>query len=96
MAMTDKKVLFSVEQIARALNANCPGAIVQQQPEQLIWAAQVGHLLWMCQTIPLFLQEGRREKAMRWLGFLQGVCWVERIRTIEELKRDNMPEDSDL
>jgi hypothetical protein len=38
-----------------------------------------------------FVEEGRRDKAMRWLGFIQGVLWVQRIYTIDELKLHNAP-----
>lgn len=37
----------------------------------------------------------RREKAMRWLGFIQGALWVTGRRTLEELKRDSMPAGAD-
>jgi len=33
----------------------------------------------------------RREKAMRWLGFVQGTLWGWGIATIEELKKMNAP-----
>jgi hypothetical protein len=29
------------------------------------------------------------DKIMRWLGFLQGVLWMNRVYTIDELKSDN-------
>lgn len=32
------------------------------------------------------------EDRLRWLGFIQGALWVMRIRTIENMKRDNMPD----
>lgn len=37
-----------------------------------------------------FLVEGRREKVMRWLGFMQGVLWSHGVG-LETLKRMNMP-----
>jgi hypothetical protein len=33
------------------------------------------------------------EKAMRWLGFVQGALWAGGSATIEELKRMNMPDE---
>lgn len=49
------------------------------------------HLLWMCDQFRDFLREGRREKAMRWLGFIQGAFWVLGLRSVEEMKNDNKP-----
>lgn len=34
----------------------------------------------------------KREKAMRWLGFVQGALWAQNQATIDELKRMNMPD----
>lgn len=31
-------------------------------------------------------EDGSEKKAMRWLGFAQGVAWSKRIFTLEELK----------
>jgi hypothetical protein len=50
-----------------------------------------GHLVWMCEEVPKFLDEGRIEKAMRWLGFIQGVIVAKKLITIEEAKRLNDP-----
>lgn len=47
------------------------------------------HLVLMISKIRKFLVEGRREKAMRWLGFIQRVLWAEDIYTIDELKEHN-------
>jgi len=46
------------------------------------------HLLWMCRAVDTSFSEG---KAKRWLGFIQGAFWILRLRTIEEMKRDNRP-----
>ena len=53
------------------------------------------HLVFMLETIPAFLRDGRREKAMRWLGFVQGAIWVRGYVSIEDLKRANAPEGSE-
>jgi hypothetical protein len=36
-----------------------------------------------------FVSEDKIEKAMRWLGFVQGVLWVCGVYTLEQLKADN-------
>jgi len=49
------------------------------------------HALWMIDNIPEFLDAKRIEKAMRWLGFVQGIFYTEGIYTIEEMKHHNKP-----
>lgn len=53
--------------------------------------ARFGHMLWMCEQIPAFVVGGRIEKAMRWLGFLQGAFWALGHFSVDELKADNKP-----
>ncbi len=53
--------------------------------------AALGHVLWMCVEAQKFVNEGRMEKAMRWLGFIQGALWARSYSSIEDLKVDNMP-----
>ncbi len=36
-----------------------------------------------------FLEEGRTEKAMRWLGFIQGALWVKSDFDISSLRSHN-------
>jgi len=49
----------------------------------------VPHLLYMCEEIPKFIDEGKIEKSMRWLGFLQGVFCEHGYYTIDQLKEHN-------
>jgi hypothetical protein len=51
------------------------------------------HLLYMCEAAEAFYREGRREKAMRWLGFVQGYFWARFWLTIGELRKINNPRD---
>lgn len=44
------------------------------------------HVLWMCAEVRTFLKEGRREKADRWLGFVQGVLWSLGHYTIDDMR----------
>lgn len=53
--------------------------------------AQLEHCYWMIVNIALFLSEEKKEKAMRWLGFIQGVLWTNGIYKIHELKDHNKP-----
>jgi len=54
--------------------------------------ARLKHLLFMTEEIPRLLDAGRVEKAMRWLGFLQGACWAAGIETLHDAKLRNAPE----
>lgn len=64
---------------------------------------QLCHARWMCQEIRDFLprhkvdepppdpkeMQAAMEKAMRWLGFIQGVLWSTGTRSIDEMREDN-------
>lgn len=53
---------------------------------------KLNHLLWLCQAGRELVDEGRSEKAFRWLGFVQGALWASGIvEQIGALKRMNMP-----
>lgn len=52
----------------------------------------LGHCKEMIPKMDVFIDEGRREKFFRWLGFLQGVLWMEGMYTLEELKDHNRPD----
>jgi hypothetical protein len=56
--------------------------------------AMLRHALWMCGEGKLLALQGRTEKAMRWLGFVQGVMWATLHVSIDEMKHINMPEES--
>ena len=51
------------------------------------------HLLFMCGKGKEFVRAGRTEKAMRWLGFLQGAIWAFGLASIDEMKHWNMPKE---
>lgn len=51
--------------------------------------SQEDHLLWMCHEATAFMKAGYREKAMRWLGFIQGAFWAHGLRSVDEMKEDN-------
>lgn len=43
----------------------------------------------MLPRIPKFIEEGSQDKAMRWLGFVQGVLYCKGVYTIEEMREHN-------
>lgn len=51
----------------------------------------LSHCNWMLDQIEKFIQEGRMDKAFRWLGFIQGVFWYSGKFTIEDLSNHNKP-----
>lgn len=86
-----KMVLDAYAVVLRGLNAE---PVRDEHPERLIEVGSVSqknHLLWMCEEAKKIVDEGRTEKAMRWLGFLQGALWALRVRTLEQMKHDNAP-----
>lgn len=52
-----------------------------------------GHALEHChgmlEEMEEFLEQDRLDKAYRWLGFVQGVLWAEKIYPLAELKNHN-------
>lgn len=60
-------------------------------------AVRTEHILWMCvETQDVILKTDKTEKAMRWLGFIQCGLWLLGFRSIEDMKRDNMPENEEF
>jgi len=47
---------------------------------------RIAHYKFMCVQASIFMDAGQVEKAMRWLGFLQGVLWRRNLFTLAELK----------
>ena len=50
------------------------------------------HCHWMAKEALSWPQE-RLEKKMRWMGFIQGILWMIDGVSIEDLKKNNKPED---
>ncbi len=51
--------------------------------------SKLEHAAWMCEEARKYLVDGKRDKVMRWLGFIQGILWYGEIYSIEELKDHN-------
>lgn len=52
--------------------------------------SRAAHVRWMCGESQRFVDDGRVDRAMRWLGFIQGWLWMTGA-TLSELKRDSVP-----
>ncbi len=51
----------------------------------------LAHLKFVCEEGQRFIDAGHIEKAMRWLGFIQGVLWTMDVFTLEALKNHSRP-----
>lgn len=51
----------------------------------------LGHCHSMLDEMTEFVREGRIEKAFRWLGFIQGILWLNGVYTLTDLKNHNRP-----
>ncbi len=60
------------------------------------YSDKILHAQEMIPKIRAFLVEGRRDKAFRWLGFLQGIFYTLDIYTIEEMANHNRPTKEDI
>ncbi len=50
---------------------------------------QLEHVAWMCGGVLEALGAGDHEKAMRWLGFAQGVLWAQGVYAVAEMREQN-------
>ncbi len=55
----------------------------------------LGHLATMPDQMETMLDHQQTEKAMRWLGFMQGVLWARGVYTLNELRKHNAPDCED-
>lgn len=61
--------------------------------EELLTNSELGlqHCHGMLDKMVVFVEQGRLEKAFRWLGFIQGVLWASSVFRLQELKDHNAP-----
>lgn len=52
-----------------------------------------GHAAWMCQQAIVLVEEGRMEKAMRWLGWINYALWRGNYLTLNQIKQTCAPDD---
>ncbi len=98
MAMTNQKILDAVRDLHGVLMLRGVRPVRFSEREQLQKMTQLstsairGHLAFVCEEIPRLLEDGRREKVMRWLGWLQGATWALNYASLDSLKNMNKPE----
>jgi hypothetical protein len=98
--VTPEKVKDAHDAIRALIEGNTP-IEPKKLPEELYghrlrafdgsWDTVVHHLVYMTQEAKKFVDEGRMDKAMRWLGFLQGTLWFSGT-SLNDLKKMNMPD----
>lgn len=61
--------------------------------DEILQSLNVGleHCHGMIEKIVEFIHQGRREKAMRWVCFIQGYLWSQGIYTLTDFMNHNRP-----
>lgn len=88
--MTGDQIVAATDRYDRELEKE--EILVAEHPHDIICMmrrAALAHLRTMFPKMVQFVSEDKIEKAMRWLGFVQGVLWVCGVYTLEQLKADN-------
>jgi len=85
--MTSDKVLEVVSKYEHALGTHKARRF--EGPRFPLKTEALEHILWMCEEVRKFVTNQEMEKAMRWLGFIQGALWVSGIYTIDSMRDDN-------
>lgn len=95
--MTSEKILKVIETYRKLFVERGIGKI-DYPHDHLLDRAEVGlsHCHGMLDQMVEFAREGRLDKAFCWLGFVQGVLWVNGIYTLTELKDHNRPDNTNI
>lgn len=72
--------------------AQMPGRCTTARSGGLHYTIVAAHYKFMCDEAQRFVDAGRIEKAMRWLGFLQGAFWRCGRFTLDDLKNHLRPD----
>ncbi|TSC82011.1 MAG: hypothetical protein G01um101420_541 [Parcubacteria group bacterium Gr01-1014_20] len=91
--MTSEKILEAAGDCKRLLVArNIPSARFPADSFPDLESETLAHTHYMLdEIINVFIPADRREKAFRWLGFVQGVLWSKKLLVIADLKNQNRP-----
>jgi hypothetical protein len=98
--MTPEKVKSVFAYYRSALDEGYPSIVPVRFDEEdsmmsakdLGWPRLAAHYKFMCDEGQRLVDAGRIEKAMRWLGFLQGALWRQWRFTLDQLKNHSRPE----
>ena len=90
--MTREKLLEVTEFYIRWFRLNGHGDLNSHAPNKAL-----NHCHHMCRVMrDELIPQSRTEKAMRWLGFVQGVLFARGEFTVAELKEHSRPADGQL
>ena len=90
--MTHEKMIEVIETYRKLFVDRNIGKIDYFHDELLDGEAHgLEHCHGMLDKVIEFVNEGRMEKAFRWLGFVQGVLWAFRVFPLTDLKNHNRP-----
>lgn len=94
--MTSEKILEAAQACKRILVSEGVPIARFSTSEFPQWQAErLAHAHYCVdQIINVFVPAGRQEKAFRWLGFVQGVLWAEKIVVLDDLKNQNRPDET--
>lgn len=97
--MKPEKILEALDALDDLIVENfavAPRKVDTSVPNTLMPAREkAAHLRLMIETTRELLVEGRREKVMRWLGFIQGAVWTLGFASIDTLKDMNKPSEGE-
>ncbi len=96
--MTKERVIEALDACREHVLGFKPGATPTRcntslQGKNLPYRYRAEHMLYMVDETKKLVHENRQEKAMRWLGFIQGAMWGTGFISIDELKKMNMPKE---
>lgn len=89
--MTPEKIIEIVDRYSDEFQKNGIAPARSVDPRMPDDVTRLRHASWMCLEVVRMVADGKVEKAMRWLGFVQGAMWSTGFRTIDEMRHDNMP-----
>src|SRR4051812_13495948 len=75
--------------VASLYNANLRAARIDEKED----GHPLEHARWMCRRIVEMVRERDYDKASRWLGFVQGVLWVQGVYSITTMRVHNRTPD---
>lgn len=87
MAMSETQIAFAIDELEKHLLLQ--QALLSLDDELSARAEHIGTMYPRLREM-LGLPD-KREKIMRWLGFLQGAYYWAKLASLEDLKRMNMP-----
>jgi len=94
--MVAEKVIEAIETYRQLFIERKIGKI-DYPHDDMLNGAELGleHCHGMLDKMIDFVHEGRTEKVFRWLGFIQGVLWTNRVYTLTDLKNHNRPDNGE-